>query len=169
VIDIRYIRILTASILLGFMSVLLQVLPGLLGQPFTLIALLSGFPIYIISRINPRHGIAAYAAVGAAAVLIRAPEGLLFLLLYGIAGLVLGLMSRIIESKTAMCIFMAALLTLILVLFNYMLGIHIFYPSIHKLPIFQTISLFCCLLPCCYAYLAVAVHIYMAFRSSFRI
>jgi hypothetical protein len=24
-------------------------------------------------------------------------------------------------------------------------------------------------LPCCYAYLAVAVHIYMAFRSSFRI
>lgn len=165
----RSIRILTTSILLGFMSVLLQVMPGMLGQPFALITLLSGFPIYIISRISPLHGIAAYIAVGAAAVLANAPEGLLFLLLYGIAGLALGLMSRIIESKAAMCVFTAAFLTLILILLNYAFGIHIFYPLILQLPIFQTISLFCCLLPCCYVYLTAAVHIYMAFRSSFRI
>lgn len=141
-------------------ALLLQVVPGMLAWPFAFISFLSGLPIYVISRLNLRLGFGAYVTVGTAAAVFSMPEGILFLSVSGIAGLSLGLLSKIVESKTLISAFTAVLITMMLFLLNYGLGIHIFDYTILKSPALQAVSLVFFLFPCCFAYLNAAVHIH---------
>lgn len=159
-------RILAISGLLAGTAILLQVMPGMLGQTFIFVTLFSGFPIFIISTMNPALGFAAYCSTGIAAALVSMPCGILFLFTNGIIGLSLGILSKSVESEAAMSAFTAALTAAMLFLLNYVFGICVFDYSIIKHPIAQVISLFCFLFPFCFAYLKAAIYINAYFSKS---
>jgi len=145
-------RLKLIALLAGF-SAVLQVVPCTIGGAFSYISLVSGLPLYILCRISPCHGIAAYLAVGTALLMSSFTDGLLFFFINGSIGLSFGLLSLAVESKTAMSAVTAALAVIMLFILSSILGI--------SFPCVKSILIFLLLFPFCLLYVSVGSKLYV--------
>ena len=108
------------------LAVLLQSIPCLFSEVFTPVTILSTLPIYIISRIKPRTGLAAYIASALLIALISIHEGVFFLCTNGLLGFTLGIsLSKTNKKNVAICI-ASSVLTISLAFITFILGISVF-------------------------------------------
>lgn len=154
------IRSIAQGSLLVCLSVLLQLLPTTFGEVFITATILSAIPIYILSRLNPKVGFVGYIVAGVLIILINAHEGLFFIFTNGVVGYSLGAFSYLLNSKLLISILSGIVLTLLLSIVNFIVGIPVLGINLPGNLLIQIIIIIVFSIIYCFIYLLLANFIY---------
>lgn len=146
--------------LLICLSVLLQLLPTSFGEVFVIVTIFSAIPIYFLSRLNPKAGLLGYILTGILISFLNVHEGLFFLFTNGVVGLSLGAFSNKLKSKLLIALFSGILLSLSLILVNFIIGIPVLGVNLPGNLLIQISILLFFSLIYCFIYLLLANFMY---------
>jgi hypothetical protein len=122
-------------------AVLLQCLPVFLTEAFVILTMLSALPIYIVTRIDSKTGIAALIASFILISLFSTHEALFFIFTNGPIGVVLGTLSCFKKKKSVVVLEASLVMTFTISIMNFLIGIPIFGTPIPGNLIIQIIIL----------------------------
>ncbi|MEL7648892.1 MAG: hypothetical protein AAGU76_12410 [Sedimentibacter sp.] len=146
--------------LLICLAAVLQLQPALFGEIFVIITTFSAMPIYILSRLNLRAGLIGYIIAAILIFLFNAHEGLFFLFTNGVVGFSLGAFNHRLKSKVFISLFSGIILTLSLVLVNFVIGIPVLGVTLPGNLLVQICILLFFSLNYCFLYLFLASFVY---------
>lgn len=121
-----YTKQLTLGGILAGLAVLFQIAPVMLTEVFVPITIFSTVPIYLVSRINPKAGFAAYVSAALVIAIFSVHEGVFFLCTNGLVGLSLGVCAFYTCRKITGVLLASLLLTAALEFVTYVVGIPVF-------------------------------------------
>ncbi|WP_315115105.1 hypothetical protein [uncultured Clostridium sp.] len=108
------------------LSVIFQLTPVLFSEIFVFLTVLSGFPMYVISKISPKVGVMAYAISALVILCLSVHESIFFLCTNGIVGLSLGATSYYTNKKLPIVVIASITLTFTLSIINFIIGVPVF-------------------------------------------
>lgn len=117
--------LILGGILAGF-AVIFQIIPVIFTEVLVILTIFSALPIYIISRANPKYGFISYIVSGLMILLFSYHESMIFVFTNGIVGLALGTCSYYTNRISSISLISSLLLTLSLIILNYIVGIPVF-------------------------------------------
>jgi hypothetical protein len=112
--------------LMACTAALIQTVPVFLSEAFVLVTIFSAVPIFLISLIHPKTGLAVVLASFLLIVAFSAHEALLFLFTNGPAGFTLGCCSHYTGRVLLIVCVSAVVLSGCLGILNYLIGISVF-------------------------------------------
>ncbi len=154
--------------LLAAMAAMFQLMPVFFSEAFLFITIFSAIPIYIVSRINPKAGIASYFVASMIVMTMSIHEGIFFLCTNGIVGLSLGICSFYTEKKLAIWTLSSFSLTIALSVMNYGIGIPIFGTVIPGAMLIQIAMILFISVVYIICYYYFSRFIYNAFKNSLK-
>jgi len=119
-------KIIVVGAFLICLSVLFQLIPVVFSEALVLATIFSGVPIYIISKLKIKIGVAAYIVSAIIIMLVSVHEGVFFLCSNGAIGLSLGICHNRTDNKLAIYSISAVVLAAALSIMNFIIGIPIF-------------------------------------------
>lgn len=120
------VRLLVIGGILAGIAVFFQTAPVFLTELFLPITVLSTFPVYFTSRINPRAGFCTFISAAFVIFLISPHEGFFFICTNGMLGLVLGICRYYTNRKLIITIITSLVLSSALCFVNFIIGIAVF-------------------------------------------
>lgn len=120
------VRYITLGAILSAFAALMQLIPFFFSEMFVIVTIFSALPIFIISRINPKAGIASYLVAGLLVMLLSVHEALLFYFTNGVIGVSIGITGYYIKNKLLLIMISSLILTAALCTVNYGIGIPVF-------------------------------------------
>lgn len=153
-------RTIVLGVILSLLAAVFQLFPVIFSSKFIFITVFSALPLYIISRIDSKIGLAAYVIAGLLTTIASFNEGITFLLASGPLGYTLGVWSSYFEEKIYTCLVSGVVLTVTFGLMNYIIGIPFLLSQIPggffiQIPLFFLISVIYS-----YIYLYLSMFIY---------
>lgn len=118
-------RTIMIGALFAAIAALFQLVPVLFSELFLFFTVFSVVPIYIVSRISPKAGIASYLAASTIIIFLSIHEGLFFLCINGIVGMSLGICGHYTRKKIIIWTLSSIVLTITLSIINYGVAIPI--------------------------------------------
>jgi hypothetical protein len=146
--------------LLICLAVVLQLLPASFGEVFVIVTIFSAIPIYILSRLNPKAGLIGYMIAAVLIFLFNAHEGMFFLFSNGVVGFSLGAFNYRFKSKVFISLLSGIVLTVSLLLVNFIIGIPVLGVNLPGNTIVQACILLFFSLLYCFIYLFLASFVY---------
>lgn len=146
--------------LLICLAVVLQLLPASFGEVFVIFTIFSAIPIYILSRLNPKAGLIGYMIAAVLIFLFNAHEGMFFLFTNGVVGFSLGVFNYRFKSKVFISLLGGIVLTVSLLLVNFIIGIPVLGVNLPGNTIVQVCILLFFSLLYCFIYLFLASFVY---------
>lgn len=151
-------RVTISCIILTLLAAALQSAPGILGDTFSFVVILSGLPVYIAARFNWAYGTAVYLAAAGILVSMNTYEALFFICTNGFIGLSLGILKYHFKRNYTVSAISALITGVILFIINYFFEISIFGYLTFKTPVTQALALFPLLYIYCFIYLEIAIY-----------
>lgn len=151
---------ITQGGLLVCFSVVLQLLPSILGEIFIIATILSALPIFILARINPKVGFIGFIVSTLLILIFNVHEGIFFLATNGLIGYSLGACSYYIKNKWLISLLSGVILLLGLSIINYIIGIPVFGIDIPGNFTIEIFSMFLFSYFYCYIYLLFAKNLF---------
>jgi hypothetical protein len=118
---------ITTAALFCSIGAILQLMPVLFSELFTIFTLLSTIPIYLISRKNKQLGMVSYITTATIVLFFNGQEFIIFAFLNGIVGLTLGILNKF---KYYSCLITGSILASSIIFVNFVIGIPLFGISI---------------------------------------
>ncbi len=107
-------RLIVLGALFASLAAIFQIVPVIFSPIFIVIAILSGLPIYLIAKLNPKIGLAAYVTAIFLIALVSAHGAMLFLCINGVVGLALGATHYYTDKKSTIILLATVALTITL-------------------------------------------------------
>jgi uncharacterized protein YybS (DUF2232 family) len=121
---------LTEAALLCSIAAILQLIPLFISDVFTILTLLSTFPIFLITKKHRSLGGIAYLTTAFIIFLFHIQEGLIFIFMNGLLGVSLGYLNHYIKPKAMVITIAGLILSLSILLVNFIIGIPLFGATI---------------------------------------
>lgn len=120
------VRLLVFGGIFAGIAVIFQTAPVILTELFLPVTVLSTFPVYFASRINPKAGFCTFISAAVIIFLISLHEGFFFICTNGVMGLTLGICRHYTNRKLIITIITSLALFSSLCLVNFIIGIPVF-------------------------------------------
>lgn len=145
-------KILVLGALMACISALFQIIPVFLSEAFVMLTVFSAIPIYIISRMNLKIGIATGIISFVIISFFSMHEALFFIFTNGTVGVSLGCITHYTSRKVILLPLAAAILSAALSILNFAIGIPIFGAPIPGSEIVQMLIIFTFAFIYCFIY-----------------